>query len=132
MIRDTDRDVRWFGALFLVVSAIVEWASFRRGHPWPSLLVAGALGVVGVLALVAPGRARPLYRAWMELGRRIGLVTTPIVLAVIYFGVITPMRIVLWIVRKEVLALRRDPRATSYWVERTTRRFEPRDFERMG
>jgi len=121
------RDVRLFGLMWLVVAAI---AAFRLSRH--AALVSAICTTVGVFALIAPRASLPLYRAWMALGHALGRITTPIIMAVIYFGVMTPMRLLLLLVRKEVLPMGREPSAPSYWVERKVRRFERADFERLG
>lgn len=74
------------GAAFLVLGGIVWW----RGHLTTSGVFSG-LGLVLLLAgLLIPTHLGPVERAWMRLAYAISRVTTPIVMAVIYFVVITP------------------------------------------
>jgi hypothetical protein len=55
-------------------------------------MVLGSIGVALVVAgIVFPIRLTPVERAWMTLARAISFVTTPIVMAVLYFGIITPV-----------------------------------------
>ena len=42
----------------------------------------------------------------------------PIVMGLVYFGVVTPMAILAHILGKDFLRLRRDPAASTYWVIR--------------
>jgi len=50
-----------------------------------------ALSAVSLLAgLLVPGRLEPLRRGWMKLGEAIGLVTTPVLMAAVYYLVVTP------------------------------------------
>ena len=75
------------GGAFLVLAVIAWW----RGHPMTTQVL-GSLGVVLVLAgLLVPTRLGPVERAWMGLAHAISKVTTPIVMAVIYFVVLTPV-----------------------------------------
>ena len=77
------------GGAFLVLSAIVWW----RGHP-VTLAIFGSLGLALVLAgLVIPSHLGPVERAWMRLAHAISRVTTPIVMGVIYYVVVTPIGI---------------------------------------
>ena len=71
------------------------------------------LSAIGVLAgLLIPGRLGPARRAWMKLGEAIGYVTTPIVMAILYYVVVTPIAIT------RRLAKRRKPAAESGWHQR--------------
>jgi Saxitoxin biosynthesis operon protein SxtJ len=72
-----------------------------------------ALSVLGVLAaLLIPGRLGPARRAWMKLGEVIGYVTTPIIMAILYYVVVTPIAIV------RRLAKQRRPATESGWHQR--------------
>jgi hypothetical protein len=75
------------GAAFLVFAAIAWW----RGHP----TTASVLGTPGILlaasGLVIPTLLGPVERAWMGLAHAISKVTTPIVMAVMYMGVLLPV-----------------------------------------
>lgn len=127
------RDVRLFGLVMLGLGAFVAYHLRARGlalEPQLGTLAAGL--VLCVFALVAPGPATPLYRAWMLLGRAIGFVTTPLVVALIFFLVVTPTALLLRLLGRDILGLRRDPSMTTHWVDRPRRAFERRDFERMA
>lgn len=87
-------DGRKFGLLvggsFLALGGLFLW----RGHEVPAWIVGAVGGVLGGLGLLVPGRLRPVYRAWMSLARGISRVTTPIVLSLVYFLVLTPTGLV--------------------------------------
>ncbi len=73
------------GLAFLVLAGIAWW----RGHP-TSVLVLGSLGMLLVLAgLIIPTQLGPVERAWMQLAHLISKVTTPIVMGIMYFGMLT-------------------------------------------
>jgi hypothetical protein len=72
-----------------------------------------AFSAVGVLAaLLIPGRLGPARRAWMKLGEAIGYVTTPLIMAILYYVVVTPIAIV------RRLAKARRPATESGWHQR--------------
>ena len=78
---------RTVGGAFLVLAGITWW----RGHPMTTT-VFGVLGTVLLLAgLLIPTFLGPVERAWMSVAHAISRVTTPIVMAVIYFAVLTPV-----------------------------------------
>lgn len=76
------------------------------------------LGLVFVtLALVAPQHLKPLNRAWFRLGLLMGQLARPLVLGVLFFGLITPVACLgRWMGRDE-LRLRRRARI-SHWISR--------------
>ena len=86
------------GSAVLVLAGVAWW----RGHARTAPLL-GSLGVLLLLAALAlPTRLGPVIRGWMALAQAISRVTTPILLAIVYFVVITPVGLML-------RALGRDP-----------------------
>ena len=77
---------------------------------WPWIVGA----VLGAWAGAAPGSLRPVYRAWMRIGLLLNRVTTPVILGVVYFAIITPMSLVMRIVGRDTMARRFDNAANSY------------------
>ena len=75
------------GSAFLAFAMFAWW----RGRP-NSAVVLGTIGLVLAIAgILISTRLAPGERAWMALARAISFVTTSIVMAVMYFGIITPV-----------------------------------------
>lgn len=98
------------GMAFLLLGGLSYW----RGHE-AAPRVLGSLGVAFLAAgTVIPGRLDRVYRAWMAVGHGLSKVTTPIVLGILYFLVLTPMRLLLALSGRH--PLRHGARDGSYWV----------------
>ena len=108
---------RSFGIVFAVVFAIISlWPLTGDGSVrWYVLVIAA---VFLVIAFVRPGLLGPFNKVWLKLGLVLGRIVNPIVLGVIYFAIITPYAIALRLLGKDLLRLRLDPAARSYWIER--------------
>lgn len=102
------------GVAFLVLAGILAW----RGHEVAFVLV-GSLGAMLALAgLIIPRRLGPVEQAWMAMAQAISKVTTPVLMSVIYFLVLTPSG---WLVRAfGHHPLRRQDDGGSYWVDRSS------------
>lgn len=75
------------GIAFLALGGVLWW----RTHHIPSA-IAASLGVLLLLGgALVPGRLGPVHAAWMRLALAISKVTTPVLMAIVYFVVITPM-----------------------------------------
>jgi ABC-type uncharacterized transport system permease subunit len=115
----TDKDLRWFGlllaAFFAVVGAIVWW---RTGQTRvPALLVGCGAGLSAVYYLV-PRLRRPLFLGWMYAAWPVGTLVSMVLLALVYFLVVTPIGLLVRLVSHDPLRRAFDSRLTSYWVRR--------------
>ncbi len=84
--------------------------------PRPWALAIGA--AFGAAALLAPRWLIWPNRVWATLGDRLHRIMTPVLLAVIYFLVLTPTALLMRGFGKRPLELRFDPAAASYWKTR--------------
>jgi Saxitoxin biosynthesis operon protein SxtJ len=108
---------RSFGLVFAALFLLISLAPVRTHHP----VRQRALVVAILLALVASLRAHwlhPLNRVWTRLGVLMGYVVTPIVMALLFFLVVTPTAFVLRLLGKDLLQLTPVSKTDSYWIER--------------
>jgi hypothetical protein len=109
-------ELRKFGLLvgtaFFVLGVIVRW----KDH-WNAAVVLWSIsGALVVPGLLFPALLGPVYRAWMGLALLLSRVTTPIVMAALYFLVMTPLGWLLRIAGHRPLEHGR--RGTEAWVSR--------------
>lgn len=86
----------------------------RPGRVWWAA-IGGALVAA---ALLSPRLLVPLNRAWTALGWAMHRVVSPLVMGAIFFGVVLPIGLALRLAGKDLLRLRREPDAPSYWIPR--------------
>ncbi len=101
----------------LILAFLAVWPLIRHHQPIRLWLLAVAAVLVG-LGLVAPKLLGPLNKLWFRLGMLLAALTNPIVMGVMYFAAVVPLG---WFIRKrghDLLRLRRDDKAGSYWIER--------------
>ncbi len=83
---------------------------------------AGAVGAIfGVFALARPSLLQPLNRGWMAIGLLLGKLFSPIVLSVMFFGLITPIAVFLRLVGRDELRIRKKFSGASFWRLRQLR-----------
>jgi predicted membrane metal-binding protein len=108
---------RSFGLTFAAVGVIAALWPLLHGGPPRVWLLAVAVGLV-VISLFAAWTLRPLNRLWSRLGLLLNRVVSPIVLGVIFYAVVTPVGFVLRARGRDLLRLRFDQTAPSYWIVR--------------
>ena len=113
------------GAAFVLLGAVCLW----RGRPLAAQLFGLVGGTLLVLGAVLPTVLLPVRRAWMAMALVISKVTTPILLGVMYFGVITPLGVVRRLLGRDPIRARRSDR--SFWVDRSSVGRQPTDMERQ-
>ena len=83
--------------------------------------VVSTLSVVSLSFLVAtlvnPDLLLPLNRLWMRFGLLLGMIISPIVMGIIFFGLFTPMSLTMRLFRRDELRLRFRNKKT-HWILR--------------
>jgi len=101
----------------IIVSIIFAWFI-----PWladtainTNVIVFSLLWIVwGVLL---PGTLTPVYKGWMRFGVVMSKITTPLILSIIYYALITPLGLIMRIFGKDLLNRKLDDTAESYRVK---------------
>ena len=106
-----------FGATFLGGMAVIGLLYYFVLDNQPlakGLWIAG--GAVFLLSFIRP-IARILYILWMGLGITMGLVTSPIILALVFLVLITPVGLVFKLIQRDTMKRKMDKGASTYWEE---------------
>ena len=109
---------RAFGLAFAFVGAMAGGALplLLGGTPrWWLLAIAAALLAV---ALARPGLLALPNRGWYRVRLLLSRIVNPLVMAVLFYGVVTPTGLALRAFGKDPLRRRFDPAAASYWLPR--------------
>jgi predicted membrane metal-binding protein len=108
---------RSFGMVFAVVFAVIGlWPVLFGGTPrWWSLAISAIFLAV---AIIRSGILAPLNRLWTKFGLLLNRIVSPLVMGLLFFLVITPFALVMRLTGKDLLRLKHDPEAESYWILR--------------
>jgi hypothetical protein len=112
---------RKFGLTIGVVFAVIALWKLVYWSSW-FYLWAGFATLLVAFALLRPAALAPLNRAWLKLGLLLHRVVNPVVMAVLFYGTVMPIGIILRACGKDVLRLKWDRKARSYWIARTEER----------
>jgi len=113
------------GGAFLVLALVSQLRHHPGRVPW--LAAPGFLLVAA--AMVRPTWLGPIYRAWMALGHALSRVTTPILMGLIFFLVITPIGVMLRLAGRSPIPARGPRRGR--WVPRSSAKDQRAAMERQ-
>ncbi len=109
---------RTFGLTMAGACAVAAAVAWWRGRPLPPAFWLVPVVLV-LLAVVQPRLLTPFNVAWARLGALLHRVVSPLVLGVVFFGVMTPYALWLRLRGRDALSRRINPNASTYWITRT-------------
>ena len=108
---------RSFGIIFFIVFLIIGlWPLKNSGNP--NLYIIGISGIFLVLGILNSKILSPFNQAWIRLGELLGTIIAPIVMALVYFVVLTPISLIVKIFGKDLLELKFLKKRETYWIKR--------------
>jgi hypothetical protein len=110
--------LRRFAALLAAFIAAAGAVLDRRTGGWVLPAAVAAAALVGAVGWLRPAWLRPVYLAGVLAGFPFGWLLSHLVLAVLFYLVLTPIGLVLRLCRRDPLQRRFDPAAASYWTRR--------------
>ena len=107
-----------FGFFFTFIFAVFAAYFFIAANlTWAYVFIALAL-LFFLITLVNDKLLLPLNKLWMRFGFLIGIIISPIVLGIIFFGVITPYGLIMRLLGRDELRLQKTTTETN-WVPRS-------------
>jgi hypothetical protein len=82
---------RSFGATLGVALLVVGALPFVRFHESPRWFLVVAALLFFIAALIMPSVLAPLNHVWFKFGKLLQALTTPVILIILYFVVLTPI-----------------------------------------
>ena len=107
---------RSFGIIFFIVFLLISVWPIMDGQAlrvW-SLVISLIFLILGILNSKI---LTPLNLAWIKLGEILGRFIAPVVMAVIYFLIVTPIGLFMRIIGKDLLNINFSQNS-SYWIKR--------------
>lgn len=110
-------DIIGFVLFIPVMTMVLGGLAGKIGAPFKwSVWALGALATVTFVTV--PGWRLPIYKGWMRLVSPIGWVFSMAIMAVLFYGVFTPLGLLLRMLGRDPLERKIEPRLASYWVDR--------------
>ena len=108
---------RKFGFFFtFVFAAAATYFYYSVNEIWAYVFIAAAL-IFMLVTLVKSDALLLLNKLWMRFGLLLGMIVSPIVLGIIFFGLFTPIAILMRLSGRDELQLKCTQKA-SHWILR--------------
>ena len=108
---------RSFGIVFFVVFLLIALYPLTYSgeiRVW-SLIISLIFLILGLLKSKI---LTPLNKFWFKFGIFLGKIISPVIMGIIFFLVVTPIGLIMRLLRKDVLNLKYN-KNKSYWIEKT-------------
>ncbi len=119
-LHPTERQLRQFAALVLpLVACLVAGLLVGRWQlVGPALAVSAVTLLLAVAGLLRPALLRPIYALWMIAAYPLGWVMGHVMIAAVFFLVLTPLGLLLRLLGRDALSREFEPQRESYWEPR--------------
>jgi hypothetical protein len=108
---------RNFGITMAAVFALIGGVGLYKGSSHAPLWLCISAIFAG-LTLWRPQSLNVANRAWLKLGLLMYRVVNPVIMAVLFFGAILPIGLLMRLFGKDFLKLERDRSLPTYWLPR--------------
>jgi len=128
-LKENPQEWQKFTLVMTLALGLLDVICLRRRWISVSVFIGWDLILLGLVCACwfRPGWFRGLYRGGMTISFHIGQFLGRIMLTLFFFLVLTPLGLALRLAGKDLLALKKDARATTYWHSAK----KPGDLERM-
>ena len=108
---------RKFGFFFTFVFAVAAaYFYYSANVSWAYVFSVAAM-IFLLLTLIKSDALLPLNKLWMRFGLLLGMMVSPIVIGIIFFGLFTPIAILMRLSGRDELRLKFAQKA-SHWISR--------------
>ena len=108
---------RSFGIVFFIVFLLIALYPLLKGNDlriW-SLIISFVFLILG---LINSKILTPLNRLWFKFGLLLGKFISPLIMGIIFFIVVTPIGIIMRLLKKDLLNLKYNKKET-YWIDKS-------------
>jgi len=129
-IKGDKSDWKKFGITMGIILTIIGFfLLWKKNNNYDYILyLAAAFFITG---LILPSILRPIYKAWMALAVVMNFIMTKIIMAVIFYLILTPTGFIASLTGKKFLDMKIDKNAKSYWITREKTQKVKSDYERQ-
>ena len=108
-----------FGFFFSTIFLLASLYSYYIDSEIIAYVLSALCGTFLVITIINAKILLPLNKLWMKFGVLLGMIVSPIIMGIIYFGIFTPIAIVMRLSGRDELRLKFKQQKT-HWINRKT------------
>lgn len=119
MKQPKQNDLKKFALIWSLIFFIVGlWPLFSGNviRLWAVII----MFIFAVIAFLNPSLLTSFYIIWVKVGEVIGGIISKVIMTVLFYGLFTPIAIILRLLGKDLLKKKLDKNSSTYWVKRDT------------
>lgn len=119
MKQPKQNDLKKFALIWSLIFLIVSiWPLFYSNEIrlWAVVIML----IFGAIAFLRPSLLNSFYKIWVKVGEFIGSIISKVIMAILFYGMFTPVALILRLLGKDLLGKKLDKNSSSYWVKRET------------
>ena len=107
-----------FGIVFFILFLLVSLypLTINESIKYWSLIISVIFLILGLLN---SNLLTPLNKIWFRFGILLGKLISPFIMVIIFFLVVTPIGLIMKIIKKDLLNLKFRKDKETYWIEKT-------------
>ena len=106
----------FFTAIFLVITIYSYYINSELVYIFSTICF-----VFLIVTILKANALLPLNKLWMRFGILLGIIVNPIIMGIIYFGIFTPIAIIMKLFGRDELRIKFINKK-SYWINREDRK----------
>ena len=117
---------RKFGILFIFIFFFLSAYFYKNFLIMISFFLLATIFII--ILIFNDNLLKPINILWMKIGHILGIIVSPIILSFLYFFIISPIAIVLKILKRDELNISLDKKTQSHFKSRNKNNFSLNDF----
>ena len=105
-----------FGVVFFIVFIIIGFWPLLENETYRLWAIFLSL-IFLILGLINSKLLTPINILWFKFGILLGKIVSPLIMGIIFFAIVTPIAIIMKLLKKDVLNLKFN-KNNSYWIEK--------------
>lgn len=115
------KELHQFGKTMIIGFSIIALVVFFFFKSTPIAIGCFAFGIVSFILSRLGKAAMLVYLPWMGFGFVMGTIVSNVILALLFYALITPIALFFKLIKRDMLARTLDKNATTYWNDAVNR-----------